>query len=95
VVVLDFGSHRSCGVRRQIYPYLRTIVENNREKPLALLGISVEDDIKELVSLADKGENTWPIWCDGENLDGPLAAQCVIRCMPTFYVLDAKGRDPQ
>jgi hypothetical protein len=47
------------------------------------------------VSLADKGENTWPIWCDGENLDGPLAAQCVIRCMPTFYVLDAKGRDPQ
>ena len=91
VVVLDFGSHRSCGVCRQMYPHLRTIVENYREKPFALLGISVEDDVKELVSLADKGENTWPIWWDGENLEGPLAAQWVIRSMPTFYVLDPKG----
>jgi peroxiredoxin len=91
VVVLDFGSHRSCGVCRQMYPYLRTIVENHREKPFALLGVSVEDDVKELVSLADKGENTWPIWWDGENLEGPLATQWVIRSMPTFYVLDSKG----
>ena len=91
VVVLDFGSHRSCGVCRQMYPYLRTIVENHRDKPFALLGVSVEDDVKELVSLADKGENTWPIWWDGENLKGPLAAQWVIRSMPTFYVLDPKG----
>jgi peroxiredoxin len=91
VVVLDFGSHRSCGVCRQFYPDLRTIVENYRQKPFALLGISVEDDVKELVSLADKGENTWPIWWDGENLDGPLAKQWVIRSMPTFYVLDPKG----
>ena len=27
VVVLDFGSHRSCGVCRQMYPYLRSMVE--------------------------------------------------------------------
>jgi peroxiredoxin len=91
VVVLDFGSHRSCGVCRQMYPYLRTIAENYRGKPFALLGVSVEDDVKELVSLADKGENTWPIWWDGENLEGPIAAQWVIRSMPTFYVLDPKG----
>ncbi len=91
VVVLDFGSHRSCGVCRQMYPYLRTMVEKYREKPFALLGVSVEDDVKELVSVADKGETTWPIWWDGENLEGPLAAQWVIRSMPTFYVLDPKG----
>jgi peroxiredoxin len=91
VVVLDFGSHRSCGVCRLMYPDLRTIVEKYREKPFALLGVSVEDDVKELVALADKGENTWPIWWDGENLEGPLAAQWVIRSLPTFYVLDPKG----
>jgi len=91
VVVLDFGSHRSCGVCRQMYPYLRAMVEKYREQPFALLGVSVEDDVKELVSLADRGENTWPIWWDGENLQGPLAAEWVIRAMPTFYVLDPKG----
>jgi peroxiredoxin len=91
VVVLDFGSHRSCGVCRQMYPYLRSMVEKFRDKPFALLGISVEDDIKELVALAEKGENTWPIWWDGENLEGPIASQWVIRSMPTFFVLDEKG----
>jgi peroxiredoxin len=91
VVVLDFGSHRSCGVCRQMYPYLRWMVEKYRGKPVALLGVSVDDDVKELVALAEKGEITWPIWWDGENAEGPLAARWVIRSMPTFYVLDTKG----
>ena len=91
VVVLDFGSHRSCGVCRQMYPYLRSMVEKYKGKPVALLGVSVEDDVKELVALSEKGETTWPIWWDGENLEGPLAARWVIRSMPTFYVLDTKG----
>ena len=91
VVVLDFGSHRSCGVCRQYYPHLRSMVEKYRDKPFALLGISVEDDVKELVALAEKGETTWPIWWDGENMEGPLAARWAIRGMPTFYVLDHKG----
>jgi peroxiredoxin len=91
VVVLDFGSHRSCGVCRQMYPSLRSMVEKYKDKPVALLGVSVDDDVKELVALAEKGETTWPIWWDGENLKGPLAARWVIRSMPTFYVLDTKG----
>jgi peroxiredoxin len=91
VIVVDFGSHRSCGVCRQMYPYLRAMVEKFKGKPVALLGVSVEDDVKELVALAEKGETTWPIWWDGENLQGPLAARWAIRAMPTFYVLDPKG----
>ncbi|HEV3163683.1 MAG TPA: TlpA disulfide reductase family protein [Isosphaeraceae bacterium] len=91
VVVLDFGSHRSCGVCRQFYPYLRTMVETFKEKPFALLGISVDDDVKDLVTLAEKGENTWPIWWDGKDLEGPLASQWVITSMPTFFVLDQNG----
>lgn len=91
VVILDFGSHRSCGVCRQMYPHLRSMVEKYRARPVALLGVSVEDDVKDLVALADKGETTWPIWWDGENLEGPLATRWFIRAMPTFYVLDPKG----
>ena len=91
VVVLDFGSHRSCGVCRQYYPHLRSLVERYKEKPFALLGISVDDDINELKALAEQGENTWPIWWDGETGEGPIASQWVIRSMPTFFVLDTKG----
>jgi thiol-disulfide isomerase/thioredoxin len=92
VVVLDFGSHRTCGVCRQMYPHLRQFVEDFRGKPVALLGINVEDDIKELKALSEKGELTWPIWWDGERLEqGPISSQWVIRSMPTIYVLDHKG----
>lgn len=91
VIVLDFGSHRSCGVCRQMYPHLRQIVEDYKGKPVALLGINVDDDVKELKLLSEKNEVTWPIWWDGENLEGPLAAQWVVRSMPTFYVLDHNG----
>jgi peroxiredoxin len=91
VVVLDFGSHRSCGVCRQYYPFLRSMVEKFKGQPFALLGISVEDDVNELRALAAKGENTWPIWWDGEDLKGPLASQWAIRSMPTFFVLDQTG----
>jgi len=91
VVVLDFGSHRSCGVCRQMYPGLRTLAGRFESKPFALLGISVDDDLAELKRLVEKGEVTWPIWCDGENLEGPIASRWVIRSMPTFYVLDRRG----
>jgi peroxiredoxin len=91
VVVLDFGSHRSCGVCRQYSPDLRSLVESHKEKPFALLGISVDDDINDLKALAEKGENTWPIWWDGVNLEGPIASQWVISSMPTFFVLDPNG----
>jgi hypothetical protein len=74
-----------------MYPYLRDFVRDYQGEPVALLGISVDDDVKELVSLAEKGETAWPIWWDGENLEGPLAARWVIRSMPTFYVLDHRG----
>ena len=83
VVVLDFGSHRSCGVCRQMYPYLRQFVEDYKGKAVTLLGISVEDDVKELRMISEKGETTWPIWWDGENMQGPLASRWVIQSMPS------------
>lgn len=91
VVVLDFGSHRSCGVCRELYPALRQLATRLEGKPAALLGISVDDDVNELKELSRKGEITWPMWWDGEQLEGPIASQWVIRTMPTFYILDRAG----
>ena len=91
VVVLNFGSHRSCGVCRQMNPSFRTMVETFEGRPFALLGISVDDDVKELLAVESKGETTWPIWFDGGNLDGPIASRWMIRSMPTIVVLDRAG----
>ncbi len=91
VVVLDFGSHRSCGVCRAMYPQLRLIAERFADRPFALLGINVDDDLNELKELTKAGDIIWPIWYDGEGAEGPIASRWVIRSMPTIYVLDTKG----
>lgn len=44
-----------------------------------------------LAALAEKGEIIWPMWWDGEDPEGPLASQWMIRLMPTSYVLDPNG----
>lgn len=91
VVLLDFGSHRSCGVCRQFYPGLRSLVERFEQRPFAMIGIHSLDDLEELKGLVRDKEITWRIVWDGEKIDGPIASQWMIRSMPTFYVLDHDG----
>ena len=91
IVVLDFGSHRACGVCRQCYPGLRTLVERFKQAPVTLISINSEDELDELKGLAAKQEVTWRMVWDGEEMDGPISSQWVIRSMPTFYVLDHEG----
>jgi peroxiredoxin len=91
VVLLDFGSHRTCGVCRQFYPGLRSLVERFKQMPFTLISINSLDDLDELKGLANNKEITWRMVWDGEAMDGPIASQWMIRSMPTFYVLDHNG----
>ena len=91
VVVLDFGSHRSCGICSAMYPQLRSWVEQFDGQPFALIGVNIGDDLDELKQLAAKGETTWKVVWDGDAPEGPLSKQWVIRGMPTIYVIDQAG----
>ena len=91
VVVLDFGSHRYCGICRAIYPDLRSLVNQFEGKPFALIGINAGDDINELKGLASKKEITWSVLSDGDGEVGPITSRWVVRSVPTFYVLDRSG----
>ena len=91
IVLLDFGSHRTCGVCRQFYPGLRSLVERFKQMPFTLISINSLDDLDELKGLANNKEITWRMVWDGEAMDGPIASQWMIRSMPTFYVLDHNG----
>ena len=91
VVVLDFGSHRMCGVCRAMYPELRRIVDLFEGKPFAVIGINTGDHINELKDLTKTGEVTWRLLWDGDEEEGPITSRWVIRSMPTLYVLDHTG----
>jgi len=91
IILLDFGSHRTCGVCRQFYPGLRSLVEQFKQSPFTLISINSLDDLDELKGLVNNKEITWRMVWDGEAMDGPIASQWNIRSMPTFYVLDHNG----
>jgi peroxiredoxin len=91
IVLLDFGSHRTCGVCRQFYPGLRSLVERFKQTPFTLISINSLDGLDELKGLTNNKEITWRMVWDGEAIDGPIASQWMIRSMPTFYVLDHNG----
>ncbi|HTU26000.1 MAG TPA: M56 family metallopeptidase, partial [Pirellulales bacterium] len=91
VVVLEFGSHRTCGICRALYPDLRSLVEQFEGQPFALIGINAYDDLNELKELTSKGETTWRVVWDGDEAEGPICSQWLITGMPTVYVLDQAG----
>ena len=91
VVVLDFGSHKTCGVCRAMYPHLRSLVEQYKGKPVAFIGINAFDDLEQLKRLTNDREITWRVVWDGDDEQGPISSRYVIRSMPTIYVLDHKG----
>ncbi len=90
VVVLDFGSHRTCGICRAIYPDLRSLVNEFQGKPAVLIGINCCDNLAELKHLTEQQEITWPVVWDSEDI-GPITTRWAIQSMPTLYVVDHKG----
>jgi thiol-disulfide isomerase/thioredoxin len=90
VVVLNFGSHFTCGTCRQMYPHERALVKKLEDRPFALVTIDADDDIEKLRA-AWKGEgNRWRcVWDQG--WDGPINTAWNIQENPTIYVLDHQG----
>ncbi len=91
VVVLDFGSHRMCGICVALYPNLRGLVEQYKNQPFELIGINVGDDVGKLRELTQSNEVTWKLISDGKGYQGPITSRWAIDSMPTFYVIDHKG----
>jgi peroxiredoxin len=91
VVVLNFWNHTGCAPCRASYPSLRSLVEKNKDKPFALLGINNNDEQEVLKGLKDEGEITWQFWCDGNIKTGPIARGWNVSGWPTYYILDSRG----
>jgi thiol-disulfide isomerase/thioredoxin len=88
VVVLDFWA-TWCPHCRALIPEQRQMIERLKNKPFALVGISMDDKKEALVKFLAKEEMSWPQWWVGGHSD--LAEDWNIEYFPTVYVIDARG----
>jgi hypothetical protein len=71
-------------------PHERSLVKRLEREPFALLGVSADQDRRELEKFLNEKQITWPIWWD-KGFDGPIVTQWNVRGYPTIYVLDHTG----
>ena len=75
-----------------MYPHERSLVEELKDEPFALIGVNSDGDrdrIRKIV--AEKNLNWRSFWNGPQGPGGPIARAWNVRGWPTLYVLDAKG----
>ena len=88
VVVLDIWA-TWCSPCREMIPQERELVGKLKDKPFALVSVSVDDEKKDLEEFLEQEKMPWTHWWEGP--DAPLVQQWNVRYYPTIYVIDAKG----
>src|SRR4029077_1069369 len=88
VVVLDIWA-TWCGPCKAMIPHEREMAARFKDKPFALVSVSVDEEKKELQEFLEKEPMPWAHWWEGA--EAPLVKQWNVRFFPTIYVIDAKG----
>ena len=90
VVLVVFWNSSSVPALAQV-PHLKELAERLKDKPFLLLGVNNDADPDAARKAARDAGMTWPSWADGAPHYGPIANRYLIRGLPTFLVVDAKG----
>ena len=88
VVVLDIWA-TWCPYCRAMIPHERQLVERLKDKPFALVSISMDARKEALTDFLAKENMPWLQWWVGANSN--LAEDWNIEYFPTVYVVDARG----
>ena len=70
-------------------PHERQMVKKFKDKPFALISLSVDDEKEDLEKFLKKEEMPWVHWWQGSSIG--IAKEWNVRFFPTIYVIDAKG----
>ena len=73
-------------------PHERSLVEDLKDKPFALIGVNSDRDLADYRRQAKEMGVTWrSFWCGEEGTRGPIPTKWNVRGWPTIYVLDHEG----
>jgi len=67
-------------------PHERSLVDEMKDKPFALIGVNSDDTLEELKAVQKKEGITWRSFFDGPS--GAIAQQFNIQGWPTVFLLD-------
>jgi peroxiredoxin len=90
IVVLDFWGNWQPACRT-MYSYHRSLVEEMKAKPFALVGVNSDADRKSIQQVCKDQSISWPSFWDSGSTTGPIASKWNVRSLPTEYILDEHG----
>jgi TolA-binding protein/peroxiredoxin len=70
----------------------RTLRKDGAEESLALIGVCLSPDRKDLAHFRAEFSIDWPILWDGKGLEGPLARRYEVAAQPALWLVDRAGR---
>ena len=75
-----------------MYPHERSLVEEMKDKPFALVGVNSDKDKAKLKQRIQEENITWRSFWNGEQgTRGPISADWRVRGWPTVYIIDHEG----
>ncbi|HEY3567156.1 MAG TPA: TlpA disulfide reductase family protein [Thermoanaerobaculia bacterium] len=89
VVLLDFWA-TWCGPCRQAMPELKTLLQKNTGKPLVVVSVSADQDMKAPAEFARANGMTWMQAWDGTGK--VIGGVFGVSSLPSYVVIDADGR---
>ena len=75
-----------------MYPHERSLVENLKDEPFAIVGVNSDKDLEKLQPVLAEENITWRSFWNGEDgTSGPISRRWNVQGWPTLYLIDAKG----
>ena len=73
-------------------PHERSLVEELKDKPFALIGVNSDRDLDTYRQKAKEMQVTWrSFWCGKDGTGGEIPTTWNVRSWPTIYVIDHEG----
>jgi hypothetical protein len=73
-----------------MYPHERSLVEEMKDKPFALIGVNSDNIERAKKAIAENNLNWRSFWAGPQGTRGPIPTAWGVRGWPTIVVLDAE-----
>lgn len=90
VVLIQFWA-TWCGPCMAEMPHVQEVYAKQHDKGFEIIGISLDDDEKELRAVLKKKKMAWPQCFDGKGWESPLAKRFGIDAIPALWLVNKQG----